>query len=155
MPTPTEQVEADINTFAQSASFPTLEPAEVSRAAELARVADSVGRAPSAAGYVATYNHNLAISLAWQIKAAKVAGNFDFASGNQRFNRSQVYKQCKEQADSYRKKSGVSLSSVQALGAAAVQGIGSGDPLATGFGAAAGGYPPGMADASDVDGGAW
>lgn len=39
------------------------------------------------------------IAYGWRMKAATAAARFDFASAEQRFERSQIYKHCMQQAD--------------------------------------------------------
>lgn len=48
-----------------------------------------------------SYDLNAAASVLWAEKASALAGKFDFQTDGQSFNRSQLYKQAKEQARYY------------------------------------------------------
>lgn len=51
-----------------------------------------------------TWDLDLAAMLAWERKAQKVAGRFDFTTDGQTFNRRQVYGHCVTMADRYRRR---------------------------------------------------
>lgn len=58
---------------------------------EVARVVDSTGKAPSATGYVNTYDLYILASEIWRLKAGAEAGKFDFEAEGGAYKRSQVY----------------------------------------------------------------
>ncbi len=97
---------------------PALTTAEVDGLLEIALVADLYGFLPGETGYLATYATRGAYRAAaegWRWKAGKVAGQGDVtAGGGVGLKRSDVYKQCMDQARRYdAKAAGGSLGVIQ------------------------------------------
>src|SRR5687768_11933327 len=55
-------------------------------------------------GYVEKWDLNAAIAEGWGMKAAKVAGDFDYSDDAGSYSRQQVYEMCKRQEADYRKR---------------------------------------------------
>ncbi len=68
---------------------------------ESAKVVDSAGLAPSASGYVDTYDLYAAAAECWREKAGIVVEQFDFETEGGMFKRSQQYKMFLAQATRY------------------------------------------------------
>lgn len=100
--------ELRLRRMVQAAETPTLTDAEIDDLLTLVpQIDDSAGVAPEGTGYVPTYSiyaasFRDAAAEGWAWKAAKVAGDFDVATGNgTKFDRSQVYEMCMRQAAAY------------------------------------------------------
>jgi hypothetical protein len=84
-------------------TVPVLTSDEVDALLVFARRADPSGLAPSATGWVGTWNLNAGAAEGWVRKAGKVAGSFDFGGDSQSFARSQMHTMCLEMAAQYRR----------------------------------------------------
>lgn len=87
---------------------PTLSEADLaSLIEEHARTVDEDDNEPSSDDWTPTYGVTgvyIAIAAAWDLKASKAAGRFDFTTDGQQFRRSQVVDHCQAMADRYRRK---------------------------------------------------
>lgn len=83
-------------------SVPTLTDEQMDLLVVRARRADPDGLLPSDTGWAGTYDLNAAAAEGWRWKAAKVAGDFTFASDGQQFNRADMAKACMDMARTYR-----------------------------------------------------
>lgn len=83
-------------------SAPTLSEDQIDLLVQRARRPDSDGLTPAESGWTGTYDLNAAAAEGWRWKAAKVAGEFTFASDGQSFNRSEMAKACLEMSKMYR-----------------------------------------------------
>lgn len=83
-------------------SAPTLDDAQIELLAVRARRVDSDGLTPDDSGWTGTYDLNAAAAEGWRWKAAKVAGDFTFATDGQSFNRSDMVKACLEMSKTFR-----------------------------------------------------
>ena len=88
---------------------PELNTIELESLLELyAQTEDEDGLPPSDEDWTPTYSRiglNRAVKAAFEVKAAKASGRFDFVTDGQTFNRSQVFKMLSMMADS--KRSGI------------------------------------------------
>lgn len=64
---------------------------------------DSAGVSPSGAGYVANYDANYAITLAWKLKMGRAAGQYTFLDGGSQFIRSDMIRHCTQMYEQWRK----------------------------------------------------
>lgn len=62
------------------------------------KMVDKYGVLPTEATWENTYNVNLGISLAWQLKAGRTADRYLFMTGGKMFSRNQYYDHCLKQA---------------------------------------------------------
>jgi hypothetical protein len=85
-------------------SEPLLSEAELWSLFEQARRADQWGVAPDDASWEPTYDLNAAACRGWEMKAGKVAGEFQFETDGQVFMRHQKHRMCLEMADRYKRK---------------------------------------------------
>lgn len=67
------------------------------------------------ASWVPTYDQFAAIGDGWEMKAAKLVGNYQFASDGQTFNRQQVYDHCMEMASSWKRRKNGSVSIISSV----------------------------------------
>lgn len=95
------EARARLEAMVAASSEPTLSDAEVDDLVDLAKRADSEGRAPSDVAWVPTWDLNSAASEGWQRKAGKVVANFRFSSDGQSFDRHQVFEMCERRAADY------------------------------------------------------
>lgn len=65
------------------------------------------------AQWAPTWSLRLAAAIAWERKAAKAAGDYDFGTDGQSFNRSQVLDACLKMARRYRNGTALSLETVR------------------------------------------
>ena len=84
--------------------LPTLTAVQVLDLLALASRVDVDGLTPGDDAWTPTYDLNAAAAEGWRWKAAAVAGQFDFVTDSQRFNRSQVVEMCLEMSDRYRRR---------------------------------------------------
>ncbi len=108
----------NLTLFTEAASVPVLSDADIDTLVGQAKRADSSGRAPTDVAWVPTWNVAFAVALGWQIKLGRLVSAYDFASADQRLQRSQMFKHCQEMV-TFWKEQGSSL-----VGGGAVSGIG-------------------------------
>lgn len=85
-------------------SEPALDDDELDMLVDLARRADSDGRAPDDDDWSPTWDLNAAAAEGWRRKAAKVAGEFGFAADGQTFQRHQAHAMCLAMEERYRRR---------------------------------------------------
>lgn len=95
-------VRLEAMTAAQSA--PLLTTDELAVLLEQNQVVDATGLAPTAAGYVPTWDLNRAACEGWRWKAGKCAGLFDFTADGATFNRAQMLDHCEKMIAQYARK---------------------------------------------------
>lgn len=86
------EARARIEDLTQWQAAPALSEAEVDRLLARALTTDDAGYEPGDDGYTDTYTHasvNAAIGMGWEMKAAKVAGQYDVKAGDVEAKRSQ------------------------------------------------------------------
>lgn len=93
-----------LESMVAASSSPTLTTAEVDQLMLIAARPDGDGLLPDAGGWSGTYDLNAAAAEGWRWKAAKVAGDFTFATDGQTFNRSDMVKACQAMALTYSKR---------------------------------------------------
>lgn len=106
-----EQATTQITLLLQPDSEPSLTTAEVSAIVDLSARMDSNGVAPTATSSEATLNTNwkptydvyAGVAFGWRVKAAKVAGNYQFKDDTLQLNREQVIDHCLKMAAEYSK----------------------------------------------------
>ena len=80
---------------------PVLSSADLEQLVALARRADADGVAPSADGWVPTYDLRAAAAEGWRIKAARVAHRFNFSKDGQQFDVGELRKSFLDMAAQY------------------------------------------------------
>ena len=110
------QAAARIAALCAANSDPALTAPELIQCVEAARRADSAGLAPGAAGWVPTFDLWAGAALGWELKAAKVAGAFDFSAGGESYSRSQMLRHFQAMAKQCRAKQSVTISLVGRTG---------------------------------------
>lgn len=101
-----------IERLTQASSYPELDDTDIDELLRLARRTDTDGVLPSESGWVATYDVNAAVSLGWEWKAGKAAGDFRFSTDGQAFNREQVFAHCMAMARRYSSAGSVTVGSI-------------------------------------------
>jgi hypothetical protein len=90
--------QARIEEAGETAEYPALLSAQVSRCVAMARRRDWAGREPSETGWTPTWDIAAGAALAWRMKAGRVAGNVDLGPSPDRVRLAQVFAHCREQA---------------------------------------------------------
>lgn len=87
---------------------PTLEPTLTQDEMDLIlyknRIMDINGITPDLEGWIPTYDMVAAVIMGWQVKAAKVAGNYQFADETLELHREQVIANCLKMAQEWSKR---------------------------------------------------
>lgn len=81
---------ARVTLLGAAASRPALTAAEVEAAVDNHRMVDAAGLSPAAATWDPTYDVNGAIAEVFRIKAARVAGDFNFSADDASFSKGDV-----------------------------------------------------------------
>ena len=87
----------------QPDSEPILTTIEVSGLVSLSARADNYNRAPSNSDWTPTYDIYAGVTFGWKIKAAKVAGSYQFKDDTLELHREQVIEQCLKMASEFSK----------------------------------------------------
>lgn len=98
------QASRELAELVAASSEPVLADHELEDIVRACRMRDVNGYSPSETAYTLTIDMKLACVNAWTRKASKSASMYDFSSDNQRFDRSQVYAHCMEQAREWQKR---------------------------------------------------
>jgi hypothetical protein len=88
------------------ATAPVVTDAEAEAILLECRLQDSSGNPPDSADWVGTYDMKLAEAKVWELKAARVAGSFDFSADGGSFKRSQMTEAFQELAAKARRRRG-------------------------------------------------
>lgn len=96
-------------------SAPALSDQDIEKLLDDARRPDLYGRGPDDANWVGTYDLNAAAAAGFRMKAAKVAGDFDFSADGASFDKGKVAKQLDDHAEVLEKASATALAA-SALG---------------------------------------
>ena len=88
--------------FAGAAQDPQLDDETLEALLAQWAVIDADGRAPTDAEWEPTYLLAGAIADAWEAKAAAASSRAAFSADGSSFQRDQVYKHCRQMADTYR-----------------------------------------------------
>ena len=83
-----------VKLYAQAAVDPILSDDDINNLLLDCRIVDSENRLITDANYVSTYDLNLAVSTAWELKSAKVSGNYAFADNGLNIHREQIIENC-------------------------------------------------------------
>lgn len=86
-------------------SRPTLEDATLERVLDAYAIADRYGVAPGGDDWEGVWDLNAAAANAWEMKAAKVAGDFTFSADGASYSKGDVLAKCVEMAARYAAKS--------------------------------------------------
>jgi hypothetical protein len=103
------EARADIELLTEAATDPVLSTGQVDYLVRMAKRADAGGRAPSDDDWEETWDIAYAVCRGWELKAGNAVSRFDFSSVNEKFDRSQVQKHCREQAKEWRRKVGCTV----------------------------------------------
>ena len=90
--------------LARASDDPTLCPPELDYCLELSRISDDHLNAPISTNWCGAWNLNRAAYEAWLLKAGKCASFHDITIDGRTFSASQVYKQCNDMADRFRRR---------------------------------------------------
>ena len=99
--TATATMISDLRDYVAEPTTTTYSDAQLARVIELYPLIDSTGYEPDEDSWTATYDLNAAAANIWGRKASALAAMYDFSADGGKFNRSQLYKQAKEQARYY------------------------------------------------------
>jgi hypothetical protein len=92
----------ELETMTQAQMDPKLSLDDLQMILQNAQRADANGRSPSDVNWQPTYDLNAAAAEGWRLKAAKVAGDFNFRSPDgSSYDRSQVMEHCERMAKHY------------------------------------------------------
>src|SRR5215207_3098249 len=97
------EVEMYIRTFAAADNWPELNQGEIEFLIDISRRADAVGYVHTEVDWTPSYDTNVAVSRAWEMKAGKAAGHYTFMQGGNQFLRSDAIRQCQQMADRWRR----------------------------------------------------
>lgn len=103
-PPPPSIQESYIRANLQPESEPILTDAEITQLLNFSKRADSYGRIITDPNWIPTYDLASAIADGWRMKAAKIAGNFEFTDSNLTLKRNQIYDNCLKQANEWSKR---------------------------------------------------
>lgn len=110
---PTEgEFRAWLEARVQAAAFPELTPDEIDTCVVKARRIDSDGLFYGDDGWTETWDDAAAEQAGWELKAAKVAGDFSFSSDGQSFQRAEMHAHFTAMADRARNRRGGTISTV-------------------------------------------
>ncbi len=98
------EIRAEIGVLCNADTFPSLTADQMSYLVKKAKRADQNGASINDPDWIPTYNLNYAVYNGWLLKANNGAKLSDVVNADQRVYRSQVYKQCSDQAKEWRKK---------------------------------------------------
>lgn len=96
-------VEQYIRTFGAADNEPVLDRGEIELLIDISRRADPLGYVHTDDGWTPSYDTNVAVSRAWEMKAGKAAGAYTFMQGGNQFIRSDMIRHCQQMADRWRR----------------------------------------------------
>jgi hypothetical protein len=109
MPAPPDEIKERLQRMVASSTEPALDDDAINDLLTLGAIPDEQGRLPTDSTWSGAWDLNFAAAEGWRWKAAAASANFNFATDNNRFDRSQVYAQCVAQADLYANKGALVL----------------------------------------------
>lgn len=98
------QIRAEIIRFTQAERQPILDEEEIDDLVARSKREDGEKRPPTDEDWEPTWNINAAVALGWELKAGKLATDFDIRSADQDLKRSQAYEMCLRQADRWKRR---------------------------------------------------
>jgi hypothetical protein len=98
------EARTEIQLLTNHTEDPALTTAQVDHLVRKAKRADSAGRSIKDAAWAPTFDIAYAVALGWEMKAQNAAGRYGFSDAGQRFEREQVVKHCRAQAQYWRGK---------------------------------------------------
>jgi hypothetical protein len=101
------EVRSRVMMFADGGSDPALAPEDLDVLISMCRVVDTNGLVYGEDNYEPTFNVNYAISLAWLIKAGRLANRYLFMSGGKMLSRQQYHDHCMKLHYKFAMKSGI------------------------------------------------
>lgn len=110
-----DDVLARVNLLGDPGSAPVVTPEEVGKIVDAAAIADASGLAPSDPDWVPTYDTYAAIAEVWGLKAARVAGNFNFSADGASYNKADVLANCLTMEAKYAAKARGSLGTISVV----------------------------------------
>lgn len=96
LPEPSANVVARVRSLAAAEARPVLTDAEVKAAIQAYPLVDRDGATADLPEWTQTWDINAAVSELWGVKAGKVAGDFNFAADDARYDKGDVIAQCLE-----------------------------------------------------------
>lgn len=90
--------------FTQAEREPALDSEEIDELVLRSKRPDSSNRPPTDESWEPTWNINAAVALGWELKASRLATDFDIRSADQDMKRSQAYEMCLRQSDRWKRR---------------------------------------------------